>query len=248
MKAVPKTTGECKNRLLACLPEQDYQALRSELELVDTPLNFLLFERDQPIRYAYFPLEGEHYALAPMRSGAAVEVGAVGNEGFSTVHLLLGGEISPESTVCQIPGAALRMPASTFRALTLGDTPLRRLSLRYLQAYLRHASQSVACNAVHNIGQRMARWLLLTQDRMQDDEIPLKQEYIAMMLGVQRPSVSVAAKSLQDAGLIRYSRGHIRVIDRQGLEAVACECYAITRSYYRGLQEEPSVPETGMPV
>ncbi|TFW09740.1 Crp/Fnr family transcriptional regulator [Oxalobacteraceae bacterium OM1] len=232
MATVPQSPAECPNLLLSMLPEDDYRQLLPFLERVETPLHFLLFERDQPIREAYFPLVGEHSILASMQNGAAVEVGTVGYEGFSTVDLLMGSDTAIETTVCQIPGEALRMPAPRFKEFTAADTPLRRITLRYLQSYLSQVSQAAACNRLHAVEQRLAKWLLMSHDRMRQPEFSLTQEYLAAMLGVQRPTVSLAASSLQRAGLIVYSRGKVTILDRAGLEASSCECYRVVRGHF----------------
>jgi CRP-like cAMP-binding protein len=235
VNSVPKSARECKNRLLAMLPEDDYQALAPHLDLIPTPFGMALFERDKPIEYSYFPLTGEHSILAFMEDGAAVEVGTVGNEGFSTVDLFLGTEIATETTHCQIPGFALRMPAAKFKQAISGETPLRRIAARYLQAYLSQVSQSVACNRLHALDERFARWVLMSHDRVQGDEFQLTQEYLADMLGVHRPSVSVVARTFQQAGLIKYSRGIMTILDRQGLEEACCECYRVVKKQFERL-------------
>ena len=235
MLSIPQSPAECKNRVLSLLPDQEYQALLPYLEAIETPLHFVLFERDKPINHAYFPLIGEHSVLATMEDGAAIEVGTVGNEGLSTVDLVLGNQTAIETTVCQIPGIALRMPADVFRKMTASDTPLRRIALRYLSAYLSQVSQSVACNRLHDIEQRLARWMLMSHDRMDQDQFQITQEYIAMMLGVHRPSVSLAAAALHRAGLLEYRRGVIKITDREGLENASCECYSIVRKNFEKL-------------
>jgi CRP-like cAMP-binding protein len=214
------------------LPAPDYAALLAHLEFIETPLHFVLFERDKPIRHAYFPLTGEHSVLATMENGSAVEIGTVGYEGLSTVDLIMGSELAIETTICQIPGTALRMPAETFREMTAEDTPLRWLALRYLQAYLSQVSQSAACNRLHSLEARMARWLLMSHDRMRRQDFTLTQEYLATMLGVQRPSLSVAAGALQRAGIIDYQRGRMRILDREALEKTSCECYRTVQSHF----------------
>ncbi|SNS88605.1 cAMP-binding domain of CRP or a regulatory subunit of cAMP-dependent protein kinases [Noviherbaspirillum humi] len=239
MSVIPSSPAECANLLLSMLPDADYQALLPYLELIDTPIDFMFFRRDQPIRHAYFPLRGAHSVLATMEDGSMVEIATVGYEGFSTVDLLLGSRLATETMVCQMPGAALSLPAAVFQQMTDGDTPLRRLCMRYLQAYLCQISQSVACNRLHDLQNRLARWLLISHDRAQQAELPLTQAYLAVMLGVQRPSVSFAATSLQRAGLIECRRGVIRILDRKGLEAVSCECYAtVKRQFHRFLGKD----------
>jgi CRP-like cAMP-binding protein len=232
MASVTQSARECRNLLLSTLPEEDYRSLLPHLELVQTPIRFVVYERNKPIKHAYFPLSGAHSVLAIMEDGAAVEVGTVGNEGFSTVDLLTGSEIATETTICQIPGEALRMPTAKFMEAIAGDTPLRRITLRYLQAYLSQVSQSVACNRLHSIEQRFARWILISHDRVPGDELQLTQEFLADMLGVYRPSVSLVARTYQQAGLIKYTRGRITILDRAGLEEACCECYAIVRKNF----------------
>lgn len=233
MTSVPQSARECKNLLLSMLPEEDYRSLLPHLEWLPTPLRFVVYEREKPIEYAYFPLSGAHSILTIMEDGAAIEVGTVGNEGFSTVDLLTGGDIATETTICQVPGETLRMPAKKFKEAIAGDTPLRRITLRYLQAYLSQVSQSVACNRLHSLEQRFARWILMSHDRASGDEFQMTQEFLADMLGVYRPSVSLVARTYQQAGLIKYNRGRITILDRAGLEDACCECYAVVRKRFK---------------
>lgn len=232
MDRIPQSPSACSNFLLSKLSYSSYQALLPYLEFVETPLHFVLCQRDEPIHHAYFPLTGGHSLLAIMETGAQVEVGTVGYEGFSTVDLILDGTFAVETVICQIPGTALRLSAEVFRKLTTGDTPLRHLCLRYMQAYLSMVSQSTACNALHAVEHRLARWLLQSHDRVRQDEFLLTQEYLAAMLGVHRPTVSLAAGVLQRAGIIEYSRGHIHIRDRSRLEEASCECYGIVRKHF----------------
>lgn len=235
------TAGACANRLLALLPEDEYQALRPKLEYIDTPARFVVYERDKPITHVYFPLEGAHSVLAIMEDGAAVEVGTVGNEGLSTVDVLTGAVLAMETTISQIPGCALRMPLAVFLQAIEGDTALRRVTARFMQVYLAQVSQSVACNRLHSLEQRFARWVLMCHDRMMGDEFHLTQEFLADMLGVYRPSVSLVARSFQQAGLLRYNRGIITVLDRTGLEDACCECYGVVRRRYEKVFGAPGV-------
>lgn len=226
---------DCDNVLIKLLPDEQRRALLARMERIETPFGMKLYERDEPLEWAYFPCSGEHSILAIMEDGNRVEVGTVGREGMSSVDLLVGGAVALETTVCQIPGEALRMPAGDFlKALT--DMPaLADISRRYLQAYLSQVQQSVACNRLHNLEQRFARWVLMSHDRVHGDSFYLTQDYLAAMLGVQRPSVSVVAQGFQQAGHIKYARGEMTVLDRAGLEAAACECYQVTRQRYRNL-------------
>lgn len=233
MTAPSQSVRQCPNHLLSLLPEDAYQAIRPHLELVPSPFKTVLFERDRPIEYTYFPCSGAHSILAIMQNGAAVEVGTVGNEGFSTIDLLTGSDVATETTICQIPGETLRMPAARFKEAIAGDTPLRRITMRYLQAYLSQVSQSVACNRLHTLEERFARWVLMSHDRVPGDEFQLTQEFLADMLGVHRPSVSLAASAFQRAGLLTYNRGVMTILDRAGLEDTCCECYFVVREHFR---------------
>jgi hypothetical protein len=232
MNTAPHLPAECPNLLLSRLPDFDYQTMLPHLEFVDTPLHFILCERDKPVHHAYFPLVGGHSIQATMGNGAQVEVGTVGFEGFSTVDLILDSEFTMGTTICQIPGTALRMPADVFRQLTTGETPLRHLCLRYTQAYLTMVSQTVGCNTLHTLGHRMARWLLQSHDRARQDDFILTQEYLAAMLGAHRPTVSNSAGVLQRAGIIEYRRGKMHILDRPRLEEASCECYWIIRHHF----------------
>jgi CRP-like cAMP-binding protein len=164
-----------------------------------------------------------------MRDGLAVEVGTIGNEGMVGTPVLLGADLSPTRAFAQVPGEALRMRTVLFKEEMQNGGPLPDLVRRYTQAMVNQISQSVACNHLHSVGQRMCRWLLMTHDWVGADEFPLTHEFLAQMLGVRRPSVSVVAGILQKAGLIRYHRGRITVLDRKGLEAASCECYEVVR-------------------
>lgn len=229
---LPPSPDECDNKLLARLPEREYRALLPHLEWIHCPLKSTFFQRDQPIEHIYFPLSGEHSVLAIMENGTAVEVGTVGNEGFSPVDILTGCDQSLENVTCQIPGDALKMPLAPFLEAIEGKTELRRVAFRYLQAYMSQVSQSVACNRLHTIEERFAKWLLMNHDRMPGDEIHITQEFLADMLGVHRPSVSLIARHFQQLGLIKYSRGLIVILDRPGIEGASCECYRVVRKQF----------------
>jgi CRP-like cAMP-binding protein len=229
---VSASGNKSTNLLLSRLPEADYQALEPYFEQIPTPLNFELYRRDQPIQHVYFPLSGEHSILAIMQDGATVEVGTVGNEGFSTIEILTGCELSLETVICQIPGESLRLPLSIFMEAIQSQTALRHLAYRYLQAYLAQVSQSVACNRLHTTEERFAKWMLMNHDRVPGNEIQITQEYLAAMLGVHRPSVSLIARHFQRLGLIDYSRGVVTILDRRGMEEASCECYDVVKKQF----------------
>jgi hypothetical protein len=167
-----------------------------------------------------------------MEDGAAVEVGTIGNEGMSTIDVLTGSKHATETTICQIPGDSLRMPVARFSEAIAAHKELRRICFRFLQAYLSQVSQSVAFNRLHSTEERYARWILISHDRVRGNQFQLSQEFLADMLGVHRPSVSLIAKRFRQAGLLDYRRGTVTVLDRAGLEAAVCECYAAVRKQF----------------
>jgi CRP-like cAMP-binding protein len=227
---VPASPEACKNRILAQLPEKEYLALSADMVRVPTRSRAVLFERDKQIKYVYFPLSGGHSVISQMKDGSAVEVGTIGNEGFSCIDVLTGAGWAAETVICQIPGESLRLPLESFTNAIKGETVLRRLSYQYLQAYLSQISQSVACNRLHSTEERLARWILISHDRVEGNEFHITQEFLAVMLGVHRPSVTVVSKTFQQAGLITYNRGTVTILNRKGLEDACCECYAAVRN------------------
>jgi CRP-like cAMP-binding protein len=233
--SIPSTSApQCENLLLATLSPDEYKALEPRLHQVHSRLKDIVGERNKPLDYVYFPCSSVLSVLAYMSNGVAVEVGTIGSEGFSGIELLAGGDLSTETTICQIEGDTLRMSARDFKEATAGDTPLRRITQRYLLVYLSIVSQSVACNRLHTIEERFARWVLITHDRVKGDQFHLTQEFLSDMLGVHRPSVSLVAGSFQQAGLLTYSRGRMTILHRQGLEDLACECYGmVSRQFDR---------------
>lgn len=237
MKSHAMAEERACNRLLASLDPQEYKALAPELTRVRLRQKEALGERGKPATHVFFPCGSVFSVLAYMHSGAAVEVGTIGREGFFGLELLLGEKTWTETTVCQVEGDSLRMSAAAFRAATVGDTPLRRAAQRYLVCYMSLVAQSVACNRLHNIEERFARWVLMTHDRVDGDQFYLTQEFIADMLGVHRPSVSLVAGAFQQAGYLRYSRGRMTILDRAGLESASCECYQSTAQQFAGLLE-----------
>jgi CRP-like cAMP-binding protein len=224
------------NRLLSLFAPDDFDALESHLEPVTLAIGDVVAAAGEPFQHAYFAESAVFSVIARMADGGAVEVGTVGREGMVGLVIVLGGAASPNVTLCQIPGTALRVTAERLAEAVEARPELRRLLLRYAQGYLTQVAQNAACNRLHGIEARCARWLLMTHDRVGGaDAFPLKQEFLAVMLGVRRAGVTVAAGALQDAGLIRYRRGSIRVLDRAGLEAASCECYALVRGQYARL-------------
>ncbi len=217
------------NRLLGLLSSRDYQRLQPHLRRVPLGYRQSLYRARQRLGFVYFIESGVGSLVNTMANGQAAEVGTIGNEGVVGLPLLLAEDRAPTSVYVQVPGTGLRMTAARFSAELAKSASMRAVMLRYAHALFNQVAQSAACNHFHTLQQRCCRWMLMTHDRMQSDEFLLTQEFLAMMLGVQRTGVSAAAGALQRAGLIRYSRGIVTILDRQGLGARACECYDLSR-------------------
>lgn len=220
------------NRLLALLDDSTLSALAPHFELVPLALRDMVMREAQPVAHVYFPVQGVISMLAAQRgSGTIVEIGTVGNEGMAGLPLFLGAARAPGDAFAQVSGSAWRMAAAPFEHAAETSVALARVLHRYTQALLVQVSQSTACNRVHGPTQRLARWLLMTGDRT-GDEFEMTQEFMGQMLGERRPTVSRAASDLQDQRLIQYSRGHITIQDRRGLEQASCPCYRVIRDEY----------------
>lgn len=224
-----------RNRLLAALPRGEFERLRPRLEQLALDQKHVLMTPDEPISAAYFPETGWVSMVALLAEGKSAEVGLVGSEGMVGLPLLLGSESSNVEAMVQCRGTMLRLRASSFDAALEQSPSLRTLLLRYTLAFHQQITQTAACNGHHALDQRLARWLLMAHDRAESDEFPLTQEFLAMMLCVHRPGVTVAARLFQQAGLIRYAQGRITIVDRGGLEAAACECYSAVRRGFSNL-------------
>ena len=216
-----------QNRLLRALPAESYEPLLLRLELVHHRVGDLIWEANQPIPWAVFPRTCVMSLLVPLSDAKPVEAATVGREGFVGVPLVLGSLTTTMRCISQVEGEALRLPAAELIELLEEDRALMRLLLRYTQLLHEQTAQSVACNGRHDMEQRCARWLLMTHDRVGSDRFYLTHDFLAQMLGVRRASVTVAAGRLQHAGLIRYARGHVTILDRGRLEAASCDCYRI---------------------
>lgn len=226
------------NHLLAALPEEDYARLLPHLELVPLPLGHVLHESGMQMRHVYFPTTSIVSLLYVMEDGASAEIAIVGNEGVVGVALFMGGESTTSRAVVQSAGHAYRMKAQLLKDEFYHAGPMQRLLLRYTQALLTQMAQTAVCNRHHTLDQQFCRWLLLSLDRQSSSELVMTQELIANMLGVRREGVTEAAGNVQRAGLIKYSRGRITVIDRAGLEARACECYEVVKKEFDRLLPE----------
>ncbi len=216
-----------ENRLLAALPRKEYVRLHPHLEKVSLPLREILYEPNGPIPHVYFPLDAVVSLVIIMDSGFSLEVGIIGNEGMVGTPVFLGCQSSLTRAISQVAGDALRMESKVFQEEMLRRRALYGLVQRGTQAMINQISQSTVCNHRHSVKKRLCRWLLMSHDRVGIDEFPLTHEFLAQMLGVCRPTVTAAAGSLQTAGLIRYHRGTVTVLDRKRMEAAACECYAV---------------------
>jgi CRP-like cAMP-binding protein len=224
-----------ENRLLAALPGEQLERLTPDLETVDLAFRETLYTPNGPIPYVYFPVSGVCSVIVRMANGAVIEVATVGKEGMVGLPVFLRSGTIPGEAFSQIAGQHLRLAADVLLRETKHGGPLHDLLLRYTQALLTQIAQSAACNRLHSIEQRGARWLLMTHDRVTSDRFPLTQQFLAQMLGVRRAGVSEAASQLQATGLIRYTRGVMTVTDRTGLEAAACECYRVVQREFERL-------------
>jgi len=227
-----KASLSMRNRILAALPRQDYQNLLNHLEPVSVTRNQSLYESGEPIKYAYFLTSGVVSLLWTTAKGVTVEVAMVGSEGMVGIPIILGAETMPMSAVVQIAGKAMRMKATAIKEEFRRGSLFHDLLLRYTQALSVQVSLSVVCNRLHTLEERLCRWLLMIHDRAETNELMLTHEFIAGMLGVRRSGVTIAARLLQNMGLIRYTRGRITILNRQGLESVSCECYRIGREEF----------------
>jgi CRP-like cAMP-binding protein len=217
------------NRLLTALPQKEYQRLLPELEQVAMPFAEVLYEPGREIRHVYFPNDSIVSLLAEVADRSTLEVGIVGNEGMAGIPVFMGVGTSQHRAIIQGAGTAMRMKASALRRESVRAGPLHRLLHLYSHTLLTQVSRSAACNRFHLVDARLARWLLMSSDRLGANEFRLTQDFISNMLGVRREGVSKAAGALQKNELINYSRGRLMILDRAGLEAVSCECYGIIR-------------------
>ncbi|HEY3204111.1 MAG TPA: Crp/Fnr family transcriptional regulator [Thermoanaerobaculia bacterium] len=238
MRGLSEPHPVTKNRILSALLNGAYRHLVPKLERVPLALGEVIYAADDPIRYVYFPETAVISMLAIMESGDTAEVGLIGNEGMVGIRVFLGATTEPEQAIVQVPGTAMRMDAAALREELRLGSPLQHLLLRYTQSLMRLISQSAACNVHHPIEQRLARWLLMMYDYIVSKELRLTQEHISVMMGSRRPSITAAASRLQKAGLVKYTRGHIVIRDRQGLEAAACECYWVIREEFERLHAD----------
>jgi CRP-like cAMP-binding protein len=235
MSSNQETHSPTANRILNALSRDEYERLAPHLEYVKMSLGEVLYHPDQPITHVYFPNSGTVSIVSSFADGETVEVGMVGNEGMFGVCVFLGSIRTPLLAQVQLAGDGLRMRAEMLkREFSMGGQ-LHDLLLRYTQAFITQIAQTAACNRAHGVDSRLAKWLLMCQDRAHSQELGLTHEFIATMLGTRRAGVSVSAGKLQKEGLISYKRGHVTIVDRKGLEAVSCECYPIVKKEFARL-------------
>jgi CRP-like cAMP-binding protein len=229
--ALPSAT-QAQNRLLQGLADKELSSVSAHLQPIQLELKRELYRSGDHIEYVYFVAQGVVSIVKDLDDGNVVEVAIVGPEGFIGVPVLLGSLISPYRSLMQVPGNGYRIKARAFGDLLDQAPGLRAITLRYILALINQMAQTAACNRMHDVEARCARWLLMTHDRVTASTFPLTHEFLAQMLGVHRPTVSLAAQTLQRAGLIQYVRGVVTIVDREGLEAVSCGCYEAIRKEY----------------
>lgn len=239
---VPNAGGAPRNRILAALPPDELARLRERMELVPMQIRQVVFEPNRVMEHVYFPEDLVTSIVGLMEDGSAVETATVGSEGMVGVPVFLGAMQMAGQGFVQVSGTAWRLPAGALREEVRRGGTLARLLGRYTQALFTLVAQSSACNRKHTVEQRCARWLLMTHDRVTTDTFDLTQLFLSQMLGVRRATVTEAAGALQARGLIEYSRGHMTVVDRAGLEAASCPCYGIIRAEFARMLDGVELP------
>jgi CRP-like cAMP-binding protein len=242
---VPSTHSPQRNQLLAALSEQEYDHIYPSLKLVSMPLGTVLHESGDLLSHVYFPTDCIVSLLYVLENGASAEISLVGNEGLIGIAVFMGGETTPNRAIVQSAGHAYSLPAPLLKAVFHRSGEMQLLLLRYTQALITQMAQTAVCNRHHSVDQQLCRWLLLSMDRIEGNELAMTHELIANMLGVRREGVSEAAGKLQDQGAIRYVRGKVTVLDRPKLEALSCECYAVMRKETERLRAPPRRPSPG---
>jgi CRP-like cAMP-binding protein len=226
---VPERRDPRENHILDSLPAEERQRLFPHLTLVEMPLGMVLYESGEALRHIYFPIDSIVSLLYVMKDGASAEIAIVGNEGAIGVSLFMGGETTPSRAIVQSAGFAYRLTGRRLKQEFERHGQLLHVLLRYTQSLITQMAQTAVCNRHHSVDQQLCRWLLLSLDRLPSNRLDMTQELIANMLGVRREGVTGAAGKLQEKGVIRYSRGHITVLDRPKLEKLSCECYAVVK-------------------
>ncbi|MEH2230428.1 MAG: Crp/Fnr family transcriptional regulator [Nostoc sp.] len=223
------------NKLLAALPDSDYERLFPHLKIVPLQVQQILYEAAEPITQVYFPDRAVVSIITTMEDGSTAEVGIVSNEGMVGIPVILGDNTTTTTSFVQISGAAMQINADVLRAEFNRGGAIQNVLLRYVQAVYSELAQGAACNRLHTLEERLARWLLTVSDRLESEDFPLTHEFISQMLGVRRSGVTVAASTLSRAGMIAYQRGHISILNREDLEATSCECYRVIQKEFARL-------------
>lgn len=235
MSNLKGTLSPTSNRILRQLSPEEYAHLSPHLEPVTLSVGDILYYPNDPVTHVYFPNRGSVSIISTFADGGGVEVGVVGNEGMFGVHVVLGSVTIPLEAIVQQSGDALRLPTDAIKKEFQACGQLQDVLLRYTQAFIIQIAQSAACNRSHPIGGRLARWLLMSHDRAMSSELQLTHEFIGLMLGTRRAGITEAAGKLQHEGAIKYSRGHIQILDREKLKASTCECYRIVENEFERL-------------
>lgn len=241
MSKIPNTfpPDPKQNQILAALPVEDFERLLPDLELVELPLGWVMSESGDHVNFLHFPISGIVSLIYTLEDGSSSEIALVGNEGMVGISIFMGGESMPTSTEVQSAGIAYKLDRKIMkREFALGGK-LQRLALLYTQALICQTSQTSVCNRHHSLDQQLCRWLLMSADRLHENDVAITQEMVAKLLGVRRESVTLAARELQEAGLIARTRGHIELVDRPNLEKRACECYKVVNEEYERLLPQP---------
>jgi CRP-like cAMP-binding protein len=229
------------NRLLSLLSDDDYERLRPHLSLEVLEYKKSLYEASRPIEQVYFPIDGVASLVVTTAEGGSAEVGTIGSEGIVGLPVCLGDRVAPSSVYVQVPGTALKMDARRFRGELERSPTLNLIMLRYVHAFFNQVAQSAACAHLHRVEQRCCRWLLMTRDRMPSGDFLLTHEFLGMMLGVRRTTVTDVMGTLQKAGLVRYRRGHVTILDHAALQQRSCECYEISKQEFDRLLGDTAV-------
>lgn len=224
--------SKSRNILLKSLSQVSFQHLASKLHYIEHPRKALVAEKDEPFKYAYFPEEGMVSIVLVTPEGTPVEVGTVGKEGFVGIPMLLGSDISDRKLFSQVAGHGWRIAPDDFRAELVANADLRSVCQKFTLTMINQVTQTAACNRLHSIEERCARWLLLAVHKDETQTVELTQEFLSMMLGVRRSGVNIAVKTLEKAGLVEHLRGSVRILDRAGIEAVACGCYEEVKRFF----------------
>jgi CRP-like cAMP-binding protein len=233
------------NRLLSLLPNEDYERLRPHLVHIVLEYRKSLYEASRPIELVYFPVDGVASLVLTTANGASAEVGTIGSEGVVGLPIVLGDRVAPSSVYVQVPGTALRIGADIFKEILQRSPSMNLIMLRYAHAFFNQVAQSAVCAHLHQVEQRCCRWLLMTRDRMPSGDFLLTHEFLGMMLGVRRSTVTEVMGRLQKAALVRYRRGHVSILDHEALWHRACECYDVSRlEFDRMLGDTPLAPRT----